>query len=186
MEPRYLIGGPSAPEQPKKLAERPEVKPTKVIDPVIEGKYKGKTAAQWRKLIADSKTISAAQVREYLLCASLAQTDGMWTFPALFTLTGAMVKDATYVRVKKSDKWVWRIGSGETATWFTPSKARSGAQRRHNDAAKGFRVGQVRRRAHVASKLSGKGNMFSYIAEVESGEIEIIDNGTLASYPDWS
>lgn len=171
MEPKYLIGGPDQPEQqPEPQQAEPEIN---------NGKYQGKTAAQWRHVIATTPTLSASQVREYLLCASLAEKDGIWEFPALFTVGGALVPDATFVKTKKGS-WVWRIGRGQVCTWFDPSKALSGTRRRANDASKGFCVGAIRARATVASGLGSRGTVYYYIAQAK-GPVEIVDDGSLGT-----
>jgi len=128
------------------------------------GTYKGKTAAQWR---------SEGTTREHELSAQLAEKDGIWEFPGLFTLTGALVPQAAFVLIKATGRMVWRVGAGDLASWFTPSQARSGARRRANDASKGYAVGTIRQRAYVA--LTARG---CYIREVASSPIEIIDNGS--------
>lgn len=171
-------------------------KPSKVK---VEGTYKGKTADQWREMAkqsnrradeswessdtdgALSQFASGFIVREYRLCADLAEHDGVWEFRALFTLTGALVPDATYVRTSQG-RWVWRIGRGPDAQWFNESQAKSGYRRRQNDAAKGFYVGTVRRPAYVATHTSGRGTGGlmgggHYIAEKPNSPVEIVDSG---------
>lgn len=200
-EPRWLIGGPSSPEQvtmPQQAA--PKVTKVKTSKIKVEGTYKGKTADQWHEMAKRSQgkrqesidrsdtdgSLSqmghSLNAREYALCAQLAEKDGIWEFSALFTLTGALVPDATYVHIKSTGKWVWRIGRGEGAQWFNESRARDGFRRRSNDAAKGFYVGQVRARGYVGSTSGGRGSggMLSigyFIGQVEYSPVEIVDNG---------
>lgn len=199
-EPRWLIGGPSAPEQvttPQQAA--PKVTKVKTSKVKVEGTYKGKTADQWREMAKrsghkeqesfDRSDTDGAlsqmgynlNAREYNLCARLAEKDGIWEFPALFTLTGALVPDATYIRTKQG-KWVWRIGRGEGAQWFNESKALDGSRRRKNDAAKGFYVGLIRARGYVGTSGGGRGSggMLSvgyFIGQVEQSPVEIVDSG---------
>lgn len=199
-EPRWLIGGPSAPEQvttPQQAV--PKVTKVKTGKVKVAGTYKGKTADQWREMAKRSQSKRQESIdrsdtggalsqmghnlnaREYALCAQLAEKDGIWEFQALFTLTGALVPDATYIRTKQG-KWVWRIGRGEGAQWFNESHALDGSRRRKNDAAKGFYVGQVRARGYVGTTGSGRGSsgMLSvgyFIGRVEQSPIEIVDNG---------
>lgn len=111
----------------------------------------------------------------------MAESDGLWSFQALFTLTGALVPDATYIRTKQG-KWVWRIGRGTCASWFNESKAKDGSRRRKNDAAKGFYVGLIRARGYVGTSGGGRGSagMLSvgyFIGRVEHSPIEIVDSG---------
>ena len=174
------------PEDQRRLLDHDKPKASKVK---VEGTYKGKTADQWREMATRSQSKKQESIdrsdtdgalsqmarglnaREYLLCAQLAEQDGIWGFPALFTLTGALVPDATYIRTKQG-KWVWRIGRGEGAQWFNESQALDGSRRRKNDAAKGFYVGQVRARGYVGTTGSGY-----FIGRVEQSPIEIVDNG---------
>lgn len=199
-EPRWLIGGPNAPEQvttPQQAA--PKVTKVKTSKVKVEGTYRGKTANQWREMAKrsghkeqesfDRSDTDGAlsqmgynlNAREYNLCARLAEKDGIWEFPALFTLTGALVPDATYIRTKQG-KWVWRIGRGEGAQWFNESKALDGSRRRKNDAAKGFYVGLIRARGYVGTSGGGRGSggMLSvgyFIGQVEQSPVEIVDSG---------
>lgn len=201
-EPRWLIGGPSAPEQvttPQQAVPKVTKVKTSKVKVKVEGTYNGKTARQWRDLASISAARSTESfdrsdtdgalsqagdnltARKYRLCAQLAEQDGIWGFQALFTLTGALVPDATYIRTKQG-KWVWRIGRGEGAQWFNESHALDGSRRRKNDAAKGFYVGQVRARGYVGTTGSGRGSsgMLSvgyFIGRVEQSPIEIVDNG---------
>lgn len=209
-EPRWLIGGPDTPEPvtgyalpPKELAAPQQAVP-KVTKPKpsrakVEGTYKGKTADQWRDMAKRSESKRQESIdrsdtdgalsqmghnlnaREYRLCAELAERDGLWEFHALFTLTGALVPDAVYIKTKQG-KWVWRIGKGDGAQWFNESIAKDGFRRRKNDAAKGFYVGTVRARGFVGTAGSGRGtgNLTSvgyFIGRVDSSPVEIIDNG---------
>lgn len=200
-EPRWLIGGPSAPEQvttPQQAA--PKVTKVKTSKVKVEGTYKGKTADQWREMAKrsghkeqesfDRSDTDGAlsqmgynlNAREYNLCARLAEKDGIWEFPALFTLTGALVPDATYIKIRSTGKWVWRIGRGEGAQWFNESKALDGSRRRKNDAAKGFYVGLIRARGYVGTSGGGRGSggMLSvgyFIGQVEQSPVEIVDSG---------
>lgn len=197
-EPRWLIGGPGeAVVTPQQAA--PKVTKVKTGKVKVEGTYKGKTADQWREMATRSQSKRQESIdrsdtggalsqmghnlnaREYALCAQLAEKDGIWEFQALFTLTGALVPDATYIRTKQG-KWVWRIGRGEGAQWFNESRALDGSRRRKNDAAKGFYVGQVRARGYVGTTGSGRGSsgMLSvgyFIGRVEQSPVEIVDNG---------
>jgi len=144
----------------------------------IEGTYNGKTAAQWREC-ADNAACEGhpGDAQMYLLSATLADEQGIHEFPALFNLVGGLVPEATWVRTIKGT-WVWRIGSGQAVAWFDPSKARQGAHRRTNDAAKGYQVGSVRTRATVVMGRSRHGKTYYYIAKVDNAPIEIVDNGT--------
>jgi hypothetical protein len=148
-----------------------EITPT-----VIMGKYKGKTAAQWRDMAEVSRAAGHKFTpREWELCADLAEMNGVWEFPALFSLTGALVPDSVWIKTRLS-KWVWRIGTGQTVVWFDPSRARCGARRRANDRAKGYQVGLIRARAYVGTAARG-----CFIAKVDNSPIEIVDNGTLGT-----
>jgi len=195
MEPRWLIGEPASDDQADQQAEQAKVdQEAEIIEPVIQGTYKGKTAAQWREeaqaCTRRSGESNDTTARKYMMYAQLAEKDGIWEFPALFSLTGGLVPDAVWVKTKLN-KWVWRIGSGEAVRWFDPSRARSGARRRANDAAKGYQVGTIRARAYVASSGSGRGlsgvmSVGFYIGRDEDSPIEIVDNGTLGTrYTDW-
>lgn len=201
-EPRWLIGGPDTPEQvarPQQADKPTEAQPTGQATMGKPGKYKGKTADQWRDMAkrsegkkqesidrsdtdgALSQMARSLNAREYQLCARLAERDGIWEFPALFTLTGALVPDAVYIRTRQG-KWVWRIGKGEGAQWFNESIAKDGFRRRKNDAIKGFYVGTIRARGYVGSTGAGRGSggMLSvgyFIGQVEASPVEIIDNG---------
>lgn len=142
-------------------------------DQVNPGRYKGKTAAQWRE------SAITEGLKWHNLCAEVAEHDGIMEFPALFTLTAALVPQAVWVKTKRG-KWVWRIGSGSDVTWFDPSVATSGARRRANDAAKGYQVGSVRTRAQVANS-STINSQYHYIAQVDNTPIEIVDDGRLGT-----
>lgn len=206
-EPRWLIGGPQSAEQVQESRQEAEPEITR-----SSGTYQGKTADQWRAMAAKARGQSQASfersdtdgalsqfasdsaARRYDMCATLAEQDGTWEFPALFTLTGALVPDAVWIKTKTKygAKWVWRIGRGQAAQWFDPSKANSGARRRANDAAKGYQLGTIRATAYVGTSGSGKGlsGMLSvgfYIGRSDDGEIiEIVDNGSLGTqYKDW-
>ncbi len=170
MEPKWLIGQPASPERVTQQAEQ-----SAPVQPKGEpqGTYKGKTAAQWRA----EATVGTKRLCE--LSAQLAEHDGIMEFPALFNLVGALVPQARWIRTR-AGKWVWRIGTGEGAAWFNPSVALSGRRRRDNDAAKGYQVGLVRRRAQVRSQATGAG-MIYFIAEVDHSPIEIVDNGSLGT-----
>lgn len=173
-EPRWLIGGPSAPEQvtmPQQAA--PKVTKVKTSKVKVEGTYKGKTADQWLKLAEQSGVTSQKSFER--LCARLAEVNGVWEFRALFTLTGALVPDATYVRTRRG-KWVWRIGNGPDAQWFDESKARDGFRRRNNDAVKGFYVGSVRARGYVGPSGSTQ-DIGYFIGQVNDSPVEIVDSG---------
>lgn len=209
MEPKWLIGGPDSPE--KVTVPQQDTEITELIEILSEGTYEGKTAAQWRDQAtrsrqqslnsfarsdtdgALSQLASDSYARKCNLCAELAEKDGWWEFPALFTLTGALVPDARYVKTSTEygGKWVWRIGTGPTAQWFNESKALNGSRRRKNDAAKGFAVGTIRARAHVATSGTGRGSggMLSigyYIRQDDHGPIEVIDDGRLGTqYQDY-
>ena len=199
-EPKWLIGGPaeSAPK-PQQATQPVEVRPPSQATMGKPGKYKGKTADQWREMANRSarkrqESIDVSDTdgfvtqyandlasREYRLCADLAERNGLWEFPALFTLTGALVPDATYIKTRQ-DKWVWRIGKGEGAQWFNESIAKDGFRRRKNDAIKGFYVGTVRARGYVGTASSGRGfsgltSVGYFIGKVDSSPVEIIDNG---------
>jgi hypothetical protein len=156
---------PQEADQTEELPERPSA-----------GTYKGKTGKQWRDL-AQVRRLAGRGIsaRECETCADLADQDGIWTFPALFTLTGGLVAEAVWVKTRMG-KWVWRIGTGEATAWFDPSRALSGARRRANDAAKGYQVGSVRARGYVGMKGTG-----FFIAQVDNSPIEIVDNGTLGT-----
>jgi len=209
MEPRWLIGEPASDDQAGQQAEQAKVdQEAEIIEPVIQGTYKGKTAAQWREEAQActrrsgesfdrcdtdgflSQWADDTTARRYEMYARLAEKDGIWEFPALFNLVGGLVPDAVWIKTKLN-KWVWRIGSGEAVAWFDPSRARSGARRRANDAAKGYQVGTIRARAYVASSGSGRGlsgvmSVGFYIGRDEDSPIEIVDNGTLGTrYTDW-
>lgn len=151
--------------------------------PEATGRYKGKTAAQHRELAERAARSTDPAVRLSakgdLLCAQLAEVNGIWEFPALFTLTGALVPQSTYVRTKKGP-WVWRIGTGEPCQWFAPSKALSGARRRANDAAKGYALGTIRARGYVGFTERGNGIGY-YIGQVASSPVEIVDDGKLGT-----
>lgn len=199
-EPRWLIGGPNPSEEriPTQQAA-PKVTKVKTGKVKVAGTYKGKTADQWREMATRSQSKRQESIdrsdtdgalsqmghnlnaREYALCAQLAESDGLWSFQALFTLTGALVPDATYIRTKQG-KWVWRIGRGTCASWFNESKAKDGSRRRKNDAAKGFYVGLIRARGYVGTSGGGRGSagMLSvgyFIGRVEHSPIEIVDSG---------
>lgn len=185
-EPRWLIGGPAQatravamPQQAAQTAQNPSAPLAAPEMPEApRGRYKGRTAGQWLDM-ATSAT-SAAQpwrAREYRLCADLAENDGWWEFPALFTLTGALVSEATWVKVRRTQKWVWRIGNGPATSWFDPSKAARGSLRRRNDAAKGFQVGLIRARGAVCAIDHGATVGF-YIGRLDHSSIEIVDNGS--------
>lgn len=194
-EPKWLIGGPEPAEQ----VTQPQQDVPKVIKTRTEGTYRGKTAQQWRDLATDctrreqrsrdeSDTDGALSQfgnnlmsRKYNLCARLAEFDGVWEFPALFTLTGALVPEAVYIKTSQQ-KWVWRIGKGADVQWFNESRAKDGYRRRRNDQAKGFYVGLVRARGYVGTTGSGRGSggMLSvgyFIGQVEQSPVEIVDNG---------
>lgn len=196
-EPIWLIGGPKPAEQvtlPQQAA--PKVTKVKTTKVKVEGTYQGKTARQWRDLASISAARSTESfdrsdtngalsqagnnltARKYRLCAQLAERDGLWEFPALFTLTGALVPDAVYIKIKSTGKWVWRIGRGEGANWFNESKALDGSRRRKNDAAKGFYVGLIQARGYVGT--SGSAGMLSvgyFIGQVPESPVEIVDSG---------
>ena len=213
--PKWLIGGPKPAEEPK--TPQQAVQPVKLEDFVsavlaAQGTYKGKTAAQWtdmadRMIQRDQESFQRSdtdgalsqmgnnlRAREYRLCAELAAHGGIWTFPALYTLTGALVPEATYVKTYMG-KWVWRVGSGQDVTWFDASRAKDGSRRRKNDAAKGFYVGAVRARGYVGTASSGRGSggMLSvgyFIGQVPRSPVEIVDNGIgdmnlRTQYEDW-
>lgn len=198
-EPKWLIGAPESAERSDQKAEQTETVP----EAVAEGTYEGKTAAQWREMAKGNRRASQESfdrcdtdgalsqwgldvlARKYELCAKLAEQDGTWEFPALFTLTGGLVAEAVWIKTKLN-KWVWRIGSGNTVAWFDPSKARSGARRRANDAAKGYQLGTVRTRAYVGTSGGGRGvsgalSVGYYIGRDDKSPVEIIDNGTLGT-----
>lgn len=185
------------PEDQRRLLDHDKPKASKVK---VKGTYRGRTADQWREMakrsgrkeqesIDRSDTDGALSqmghnlnAREYLLCAQLAEKDGIWEFPALFTLTGALVPDAVYIKIKSTGKWVWRIGRGEGAQWFNESQAKDGYRRRRNDQAKGFYVGLVRARGYVGTSGNGRGSagMLSvgyFIGRVEQSPVETVDNG---------
>lgn len=208
-EPRWLIGGPEqSAETVNQESDQVTVEPEASEPAESTGMYQGKTAAQWRQMATEGRQRSMdsfvrsdtdgaltqwandTMSRKYMLCAELAEKDGFWEFPALFTLTGALVPEAVWLKTKLN-KWVWRIGSGPTVAWFDPSRARSGARRRANDAAKGYVMGTVRQRGYVASTGSGRGiagatTVGFYIRQDEESPIEIVDNGSLGTqYKDW-
>ena len=203
---KWLIGGPEAQERkPREAAEKPVKlsKESRAVVKAAEGTYHGRTATQWRKMAQGNRDraqgsfeacdtdgalaqwANTAMARKYELCARLAEHNGIWEFPALFTLTGALVPDAVYIRTSMG-KWVWRIGKGATVAWFNESKAVSGALRRKNDAAKGFALGTIRTRAYVGTSGSGRGvagalSVGYYIGRDEDAPIEIVDNGSLGT-----
>ncbi len=174
-EPRWLIGGPGEAEDTPQQAVQGtvEAQPTGQATMGKPGKYKGKTADQWLKL-AEESNITGQKSFEHL-CARLAETDGIWEFPALFTLTGALVPQAAYVFTRKG-KWVWRIGNGPDAQWFDESKARDGFRRRKNDQAKGYYVGSVLARGYVGPSGSSWSTGY-FIGQVNDSPVEIVDNG---------
>lgn len=198
-EPRWLIGGPQSAEQVRESRQEAEPEITR-----SSGTYQGKTADQWRAMAAKARGQSQASfersdtdgalsqfasdsaARRYDMCATLAEQDGTWEFKALFTLTGALVPDAVWIKTNQ-DRWVWRIGRGQAVAWFNESQAKSGARRRANDAAKGYQLGTIRATAYVGTSGSGRGlsGMLSvgfYIGRSDDGEIiEIVDNGSLGT-----
>lgn len=144
------------------------------------GRYQGKTVAQWRQAqAADPDAHIPAIARKYELCCGLATNDGIWEFEALFTLTGALVPESTWVRTKRGI-WVWRIGAAEPCDWFHPSKHPSGARRRTRDAEKGFALGLIRARGYVGATGRG-GGLGYFVGRVEESPIEIVDNGSLGT-----
>lgn len=171
----WLIGGPDDDDQPSRQADQAtgEITPT-----VIEGTYQGRTAAQWLTDITTRKAITSAERKLSVLYATLAEHNGIMQFPGLFDLDGRLVPGARCIKNRKAGKWVWLIGDGPEATWFSPSVARCGARRRSADAAKGYQVGTVRRRAYVAQG-DHNGRIYHFIAEVKGGAIEIVDDGSL-------
>ena len=143
----------------------------------LAGRYQGRTAADWREAAETYREAGRPlSARECELSAQLAEVDGIWEFPGLFTLTGALVPESAFVKIRTTGRMVWRIGTGDLAQWFTPSQALSGARRRANDASKGYALGVIRRRAYVAT--SGLG---CCIREVASSPVEIIDDGKLGT-----
>lgn len=191
MEPKWLIGEPDSPEKvnvPQQAVQKPpeslpEAPAVPELPEVPTGRYKGRTAAQWRDMAATAQATGKVEemikAREYRLNAQLAINDGIWEFPALFTLTGALVPDATWVKTRKG-KWVWRIGRGPLPQWFDPSKALNGSRRRRNDAEKGFAVGVIRARGQVCSIITGT-SVGYYIGKVDNSPIEIVDDGRLGT-----
>lgn len=197
MEPKWLIGGPESDDQVTQKAEQstpmPESQSGKcpfcqefisagerhehfgreMVDR-LPGRYKGKTAAQW---LAEAEPGSKMFCQ---LAARIAEHDGIMEFPALFNLVGALVPQAAWVRVRSTGRWVWRIGTGAEVAWFSPSTAASGARRRTNDAAKGYRIGLVRRRAEVRTMATASGANH-FIAEVPNSPIEIVDDGSVGT-----
>lgn len=185
---KWLIGGPPAPEQVSQpqqdvQAEVDEKTIEAEVTPETTGKYKGKTADQWldegARAWKDGTPEGMVKSKEYRLYAQLAPTSGIMEFPALFTLTGALVPQSAWVRTRKGS-WVWRVGNGALVQWFDPSRALSGAVRRRNDAAKGYAIGLIRARAYVAMTTRG-GGVGLYIARSESSPIEIVDDGKLGT-----
>lgn len=195
----WLFGGPEPAERPSQQAEQTQTVP----DQGYEGTYKGKTAAQWRQDAREcaqrsldsfdrcdtdgfvSQWANDTIARKYDMYARLAEKDGLWEFRALFTLTGALVPDAVYLKTRLN-KWVWRIGTGQTVAWFDPSRARSGARRRANDRAKGYQLGTIRARGYVGTSGSGRGlsgaaSVGYFIGQEKDSPVEIVDNGTLGT-----
>ena len=196
MEPRWLIGQGDSPE---KVTSPQQAEQTPTPSSVHEGVYKGKTAAQWHAMAEQARTArqesyersdtdgfksqwaSGVMAREYELCAALAGRDGVWEFDALFTPTGALVPNATYIKTKLG-KWVWRVGSGQAVTWFDNSQAKDGSLRRKRDMAKGFLIGAIRARGIVRMSASGH----PFVERDPRSPIEIVDDGRGPnSYPDW-
>ena len=200
-EPKWLIGGPQQADQVTTPQQDVPKVTEKIKAPKVktEGTYDGKTAQQWHELATDctrreltsrercdtdgalSQYGNSLMARKYKLCARLAESDGLWEFQALFTLTGALVPDATYIRTRQG-KWVWRIGKGEDAQWFNESRARDGHRRRTNDASKGFYVGLIRARGYVGTAGNGRGvsgltSVGYFIGQRPNSPIEIVDSG---------
>lgn len=163
----WLIGGPE-----------PDKQEAEITNEVIEGTYDGLTAAQWRHDIATGKVMTTGEVKLVMLCAKVAEHNGIMQFPGLFDLSGRLVPGARWIKNRKAGKWIWIIGDGPGAQWFHPSVALRGATRRARDAAKGYAIGTVRRRAYVAQG-DHNGRIYHFIAEVKGGAIEIVDDGSL-------